>query len=53
VDHILWLREIASRENCGKEKSHRLSGFRGGRVPRFDTPTREVASCERRLALKP
>jgi hypothetical protein len=48
VDHILWLREIASHENCGMEKkNHRLSGFRGGRVPRFDAPTREVASCER------
>jgi hypothetical protein len=47
MDHILWLCEIMSRENCGKEKSHHLLGFHGGRVPRFDTPTREVMSCER------
>jgi hypothetical protein len=40
------LREVFQGESTIAD--HRVSGLRKGRMPKFDTPTREVASCERR-----
>jgi hypothetical protein len=53
VDHILWLREIASRENCGMEKKPSPLGIsrrESAKVRRSDLRGRELQEA---LALKP
>jgi hypothetical protein len=50
----LVTRDHESREVFKGESTiadHRVSGLRKGRMPKFDTLTREVASCERHYHL--
>jgi hypothetical protein len=42
------LRVTKSAQRGSTFADHRVSGLREGRMPKFDTPAREAASCERR-----
>jgi hypothetical protein len=45
------LRVTKSAQRGSTFADHRISGLHEGRMPKFDTPTREAASCERRQYL--
>ena len=57
MNHILWLREILSYEKVSGWRStvadYHVLGLREGRMPKSDSPTREVPGSERREYLGP